>query len=262
MNEQLRLLLERLGLSVDKEYTEQEVQSALFEAVSKNPTFSNQYINAPIRKAVEDAEKEMAGVLVSKAKQAANGLGANIDKEEVDIKNIINSLDGALKQKYSKGDKDKQVELDRAMQEKRDLELKLQQKESEFTSKFEQQEEEHKGKLSAVETNADSFIQFLQIPLVESARKNAKAFHSTVQAIVSTKADIVKQNGKYVAYKKGTQEPMYKEGSSEVKTPNDLFVEEVKALGWYKETEVTGGGDPNRGGGANPQPKEEGVRTY
>ncbi len=246
--EKLKLLLARIGVDMSKvtdESTESELQQMLFDAMAKNKEFETTHIQPKINEHKTGTEKSIIG----KLKKEFKGLGVELSEDEVDVVNMTKTLNEHLKKEYSKGDKDKVEELQKLQTKLRATELKIDELNVNKEEEINSLKTTHEGEIQKVYRSASSMQEFLQLNLSDSARKNAKTFHNALLSELDSAYDFKEEDGKQIAYKKGGESPVFKEGSTEKLSYKDLLISKASELELVKVTDVGGNGDPNRGGG-------------
>jgi hypothetical protein len=258
MNEELykqfMLQLGRLGVNVNElEKQEKPVidQSAIVDAIVGQERF--------IKPKVDEYIKKHDGILVSKMNKNAIDLGIAKEKVEEangDIAKLFGLVNEHIKAEAGKGDDENTAKIQQLHKAKQELELALAKKEEEFNTQLETVKSESQSNLAKMETRFAIKNSFSSLNLADNVRKNVDDFSLLVEKKITDSVDLKTVDGKRLAFKKGTEEPVFVDGTTDQADLNYLTSHYTKQLNLVKVTDVNGNGDPNTPGG-NPSKKKE-----
>lgn len=246
------LALQRLGYD-PKQIAEEDLQISerdIAEKVVAREEFVKPLIDAKI--------KEHDGVLVNKINSRAQSkLG--LPKELIEQANgDFDTLFTLASDHISKQSKTPNDEKENRLKE---LQEKLRQAElaqEEYATKFNEEKEQIVSKLTAQqEAMKRGFAvksALMKVGLTDDIAKNLDFYSQPLQSTLEQSYDLKEQDGKLVAFKKGSDEKVYKEGSAEQADLSYLVDRQAETLKWKKQAAADGKGDPEkRGSGAGKQ---------
>lgn len=240
------LALQRLGYD-PKQIAEEDLtisERDIAEKVIARDEFMKPLIDAKI--------KEHDGILVNKINSRAQsklGLPKElIEQAGGDFDKLFTlASDHIGKQSKLTGD-EKGKKLEELQEKLRQAELA----QEEYEARFNSEKEEIVGKLTAQqEAMKRGFAvksALMRVGLTDDIAKNLDFYSQPLQSTLEQSYDLKEQDGKIVAYKKGTEEKVYKEGSAEHADLSYLVDKQAETLKWKRQATADGKGDPSKKG--------------
>ena len=220
----------------------------------ENPTLTTEQVAEAIlgqdrftKPLVDEKLKEQNGIIVSKMNRQAENLG--IDKSKVeeaagDIAKLFALVGDHINATAGKPDDENLARIKELSTKNRELELEREQLVASHQQGLEALKAEQASTLSSLKKEFDVKNAFSSLNLADNVRDNLDLYSKVVNERVSDLYEI--KEGK--VFKKGTEEPLFKEGSSDQHDLRSLIELTAKDLKLEKVTNVSGGGDPNKGG--------------
>lgn len=204
-----------------------------------------------IKPKVDEYIKKHDGVLVSKMNSQAVSLGIDKDKVEQaggDIKKLFALVNDHLKSELGKSDDEKTKKLEDYQNQLRETQLAIEKVKQENATQLQEEKARFDQERIAQSRSFAMKNAMMKAGLSEDVVKNLDFYHQALHAKLSNDFDLKEQEGKLLAYKKGTEEKVFVDGSSNHADLDYLIEKTATDMKWKKVTDVAGAGDPNKGG--------------
>lgn len=235
--EMMLTLLKRVGVETTaediqaKKLTEKDIIEAVISD-EKN-----------IKAKVDESSQAISKTIIGKLEKEVESTG--ITKEQIeaakgDVKKLIGLAKEHLTKELGKTEDEKQKKIEEYQARVRELELDVKKKEQEAGQIEERFKSEYQAKEENLMLAQDVQNTMLKNNLSEMVANNIGFYQAGLVQKLNGEYDFKQKDGKRVAYKKGTEDPVWKdENSSENATLDDLVAKEVEAMGWKKASKTT-----------------------
>lgn len=240
---QLILSLQRFG--IDTKALEENENPVISENDIAQSVLKQERFTKPL---IEERLGEINGVIVNKMNAQAIKLGLPKDIVESangDIATLFSAVNKHLKQELGKGDDEKSAKILELNKAKADLQLALEKEKEEKVSIAEKAKSEAEGQINSMKQIFEVKTVFTGLDLAKNVRENVDFYSDSVSQAINNEYDKKSVDGKTVLFKKGTEDPIYKEGTSEYADYKHVVSQKAKQLGLEKVTDVSGSGNPN-----------------
>ncbi len=246
----VKLVLERLGFDMAKfEKGELDInEKAIVESVIAN--------EANLKPKIEEAIKKHDGIISSKLNKEAIALGIDKDKVEGaggDIKKLFGIVSDYQKEALGKTDDEKTKKLEEFQTKLREQELAFKAKELEYQTAQQAKDKEYQDAQARQSMSFAIKSGMMGVGLVDDVAKNLDFYHTALESKLLGQFDFKNENGKMLAYKKGSTDKVFVDGKAEHADLNHIIAQTASEMKWKKVTDVAGGGDPGKGGQAPPK---------
>lgn len=236
----IKIALQRLGIPLQE--TDEDVtfeESAIVSTILANPNNT--------KTITDEAIKAHEALLIGKIRKSVEGLGVEVGEEQ-DIKKLMDLSKTHLLKTAGEGKEEfikKNSELQTQIQE---YKVAMEGKQNEFTSKFEKLNQEKESEINRIRRNTQVTTYIGSKNLTDAAKKNINRITEDLLSPKLDKLEIKEENGKKFIYSEGNKR--FKsditggESNSEQATLEDVIDFELDQLGFIKQTDATGGGNP------------------
>ena len=261
MNEKLYkaiiISLGRLGIDT-KKLEESEDPQITEDQIAEAVVNQDRYIKPKI----DTEKKKVDAIIIGKMYKQAIDLGLDKDKVEEtagDIGKLFALVDTHVKAEAGKSDDEKSAKIKELQTQLREQELDLKKRNDDFTQERETIEANHQAAIQELESSYAVKHGMLGLNLADSIRENIGYHSQVMNHMLNETYDFKLVNGKRMAFKKGTEDPVYIEGSSNQADQDYLIKMNAEKLKLEKVTGVRGNGDPNQPNPNQPIPQQEEV---
>lgn len=237
----------RLGIPLEE--TEEDVtfeESAIVSTILANPNNTK-----PI---TDEAIKVHEALLIGKIRKSVEGLGVEVGEEQ-DIKKLMELSKTHLLKTAGEGKEEIVTKYSALQTQMQELKALQQQKEQEFATQLENVSKEKDVQVGRVKRNYGVTLIASKKNLTDAAKANLDEIVNYNLAPKMDEFDVREENGKQVIYSKDGVKRFKSDifggdYSPEPATVEDFIDFELQKFGHIKQTDSTGGGNPDAGSAA------------